>query len=174
MGPRSGATLIILGGLPGVGKTTVAREVADRLGAAHLRIDTIEQTLRRVAAIEDMRAIGYEVAYAVAADNLRAGRVVVADSVNPIELTRSAWRRVAVDAGAQGVEVELVCSDVDEHRRRVENRSTDVEGLKLPTWAAVQAREYEPWNADLCLDTSTHSAVEAAVRIVAALKPGSC
>nr|WP_246751941.1 AAA family ATPase [Bradyrhizobium diazoefficiens] len=38
--------LIVFGGLPGTGKTTVARELTQRLAATYLRIDTIEQTLR--------------------------------------------------------------------------------------------------------------------------------
>ena len=38
--------LIILGGLPGTGKTTIARELARQLGAEHLRIDSIEQAIR--------------------------------------------------------------------------------------------------------------------------------
>ena len=41
------ASLIVLAGLPGVGKTTVARLLAQQAAALHLRIDTIEQTLRR-------------------------------------------------------------------------------------------------------------------------------
>ena len=40
------AMLVVFGGLPGTGKTTLARQVADRLGATYLRIDTIEQALR--------------------------------------------------------------------------------------------------------------------------------
>jgi predicted kinase len=37
--------LIILGGLPATGKTTIARELARQLGAAHVRIDSIEQAI---------------------------------------------------------------------------------------------------------------------------------
>jgi DNA polymerase III delta prime subunit len=37
--------LIIFGGLPGVGKTTVARELARQIGALHLRIDSMEQAI---------------------------------------------------------------------------------------------------------------------------------
>ena len=39
--------LIVFSGLPGVGKTGIARELARTIGAVHLRIDSIEQALRR-------------------------------------------------------------------------------------------------------------------------------
>lgn len=38
--------LVIFSGLPAVGKTTMARELARQIGAAHLRIDSIEQAIR--------------------------------------------------------------------------------------------------------------------------------
>ena len=81
--------LIVLSGLPGVGKTTIARELACSLAAVYPRIDSIEQALRQAGlAVE---AEGYAVAHAVAADNLRAGQTVVADCVNPWPLTRDEW-----------------------------------------------------------------------------------
>ena len=59
--------LIILGGRPGSGKTSLARALAVRLGAVHLRIDSIEQALRR-AGDTDIGAAGYAVGQALAAD----------------------------------------------------------------------------------------------------------
>lgn len=107
---------------------------------------------------------GYAVAHRVAADQLAVGRDVVADAVNPIGVMRDAWRAVAEGAGARLVDVEVVCSDAAEHRRRVETRATDVPGLALPTWAAVRAREYHVWDRPrLVLDTAGRDA-DACVR----------
>lgn len=161
--------LIVLGGLPGVGKTTIAHALARATGAVHVRVDSIEQALRRSG--WKVEGEGYAVAYAVAADNVRLGRIVVADCVNPWPLTRSEWRAVAGRAGVRVVEVEIVCSDADEHRRRVEARTADLEGHALPTWAEVTARDYRPWEGDrLVLDTSRLD-VEASVRKIASLIP---
>ena len=139
--------LIVFGGLPGTGKTTLARAIARDMAATYLRIDAIEQALRFSGLITgDIGPAGYVVAYALAESNLKLGRSVVADSVNPIALTRDAWRRVAGEASAAVVEIEVVCSDPVEHRRRVEMRTVDVPGLVPPTWQEVVDRDYEPWD----------------------------
>jgi predicted kinase len=93
---ETGSMLIVLGGLPSTGKTTIARELARQLGAVHLRSDSIEQALRDYGvAGRSMDDAGYQAAYAIAADNLWIGRTVIADSVNPLPVTRDAWVAVA-------------------------------------------------------------------------------
>ena len=54
---------------------------------------------------------GYLVAYALAEANLVLRPDVVADSVNPLAVAQSAWRRVAANGSSPCVEIELVCSD---------------------------------------------------------------
>jgi len=158
------STLIVFGGLPGTGKTSLARAVAEEHSATYLRIDTIEQALRSSGVLvgDDVGPAGYLVAYKLAESNLLISRMVIADSVNPLAVTRDAWRQVAATTSSQIIEIEVVCSDITEHRRRVETRSVDVPGLALPCWQDVVDRDYEPWNRPrIVLDTAGCTIEEA-------------
>jgi len=98
---------------------------------------------------------------------VQLGLDVIVECVNPIALTRDSWLRTADEAGAGIVEVEVVCSDESEHRRRVETRTSDVQGLLLPTWAAVVGREYEPWSRKhVVVDSARMTASNAAQLIM--------
>jgi predicted kinase len=169
--PANVTRLIVFAGLPGSGKSSIARGLAGQLEAVWLRIDSIEQAIRESAiapgSVEDA---GYRAAYAVAEDNLRLGRVVIGDSVNGWMLTRNAWRDVGLRTGAQVVEVEILCTDLDEHRRRIETRASETPGLILPDWNAVIGRDYHPWDRDhVKVDTAGRSIAACVELVLAAL-----
>jgi predicted kinase len=162
-----GPGLIVFAGLPGTGKSAIAVPLAKRIHAAYLRIDTIEQSLVNSGELSAAPcAVGYLTGYALAADQLRVGISTVVECVNPLRTTREAWHQVAVEHHCWIIEVELICSDQDEHRRRVESRSSDIAGLILPTWQQVRERRYEPWDRDhLLIDTGITS-VDHAVECI--------
>jgi len=150
-------TLFIFSGLPGSGKTTLSQRLAQHSHAVHLRIDTIEQALRDLCNV-NVEGEGYRMAYRIAADNLRLGLDVIADSCNTTALTRRQWEHVATSNEAGFVNIEVQCSDTEEHRRRIESRTSTVEGLKLPDWQAVIDREYHDWSVDrVVVDTAKQS-----------------
>ncbi|WP_300629112.1 AAA family ATPase [Pseudomonas sp.] len=155
--------LIVFSGLPGTGKITIAGELARRMGAVYLRIDVIEQALRESGVLAgDVGAGGYRVATALALSNVRLGQPVVADCVNPVRESREAWRAVALATGVELIDIQVVCSDQQEHRRRVERRESDIPGLLPPTWPSVLAHEYEAWDKPpFTLDTAQLTPAQA-------------
>jgi predicted kinase len=167
--------LVVLGGLPATGKSTVAAVLVRRTGFAFVRVDRIEQAIIASTELEQpLGPVGYMIAYELAGEQLAHGVSVVAESVNPLAITRNAWRDVAASRGAGLVEVELICSDAAAHRHRAQSRHVDVPGLKPPEWAQITGREYEPWDRDhLVIDTAIQTPDDAAAAIAGAVGQAS-
>jgi predicted kinase len=163
--------LVVLGGLPGTGKTTLGKALAVKRSAAYVRVDEIEHALTCLAKLgPDIGAAGYVVAFAVAASNLRLGSLVIADSVNPVPESRQGWRDVAHGEAARLLEIEVICSNGVEHRRRVETRTADIAEFTLPSWSSVMRRDYVPWTSPrLVVDTALLTLDEAVVAVEAAI-----
>jgi predicted kinase len=142
----SSPCLYILGGLPGTGKSTLSQSLARHLRAVWLRIDTLEQSLRN------------------------QGLAVVADAVNPIAITRNAWRQVAQDGQCPYQELEIICSDAAIHRQRLLQRPDTVPGLARTPWQAVQTRTYEAWPTAYQLDTAHNTPAESLEQLLAHLQ----
>jgi predicted kinase len=156
--------LLLIGGLPGVGKTTVAREVARRIQGAHVRIDALEAGLVDLGLAPPGRvgAAGYGLALTVADTLLAGGATVIVDAVFPVAESRTPWTDLGRKHDAPTSWVRLVCGDPVEHRRRVEERASDLPGLICPDWGAVTGREVDVWaEPHTVVDTASGDPVSA-------------
>lgn len=143
--------LFIFSGLPGSGKSTVAKILSERLRAVYLRVDTVEQAIRSVS--EHSQKIGpegYFVLYELARENLKLGSNVVTDSVNDINLVRDAFRNIAISLNVPFLEIEILCSDKKQHRYRVENRRSDILGLTPQTGNKYNAVTMNHGTENIC------------------------
>jgi predicted kinase len=158
--------LYIFSGLPGSGKTSIASEMVKILKVSYFRVDTIEQGLRNLCSL-DVQGEGYGLTQRIAADNLKLGNDVVIDCVNPCELTRKEWEDVAIQNRADYINIEIVCSNQEEHRARSENREVDIEGLELPTWEEITARDYQEWKENrILIETSKKGIAECVQELI--------
>jgi predicted kinase len=161
------AVLYIFSGLPGAGKSTLAQYLANKLNAVYLRIDTIEWGLIDLCKF-NVPGEGYRLAYRIAEDNLKIGNNVISDQCNPFNFIRDEWNNVAIKNNCAYINIEIICSDKIEHKRRIENRNAENKNVII-TWEEVQKREtdvhnpiyYEPWEEEhLILDTANKSIEE--------------
>jgi len=109
------------------------------------------------------RGAGYCVAYALAEENLMLGRVVIADSVNPISLTRDAWRNVALRAGVKIVEALVVCSNPRKHELRISSRPV---GTRGSFWTEVRGRQFEAADQNAVVVDTADQSVEQCVAML--------
>ncbi len=150
--------LIVMAGLPGVGKSTLAQALARALRAALLPVDPVEAAMWR-AGVDRGQPTGlaaYVVVEAMASQQLALGSTVIVDAVNDVDEARQQWVDLARRHGLLPHFVEVVCSDAVTHRRRLEARRRNIEGFSEPTWESVQhrARRQAPWWHDrLVLDS---------------------
>ena len=166
--PTSRPKLIVFSGLPGVGKSTLARSVSERLNAVLLRVDRIEAGLL-YAGIPRSFETGLAAYLAVAEivrDHLGLRRTTVVDAVNGVVEARRMWRELATEFGANRYVVEVVVPDPVEHRRRVETRAPSTPPLPTPSWEEVVRREYVPWSEPVLTVDATRPVRENRERIV--------
>jgi len=157
--------LVLVTGLPGTGKSTIAGLAASLLGAPLVAHDWAMSGLRPFPAVETALdamgpsghgLVGWSLLRALAQSHLRRGSSVVLDGVArapQVEILRS----LADEEGAQLLIIMTECSDSAIHRSRVDGRRRDIPGWYELDWSTV-VRSRKSWDADLPVDLKIDSA----------------
>ena len=155
--------LIAMAGLPGVGKSTVARGLAERFPAVLINVDDIESSLVK-AEFERSFATGlasYLVAEQVARANLSLGSHVIVDAANSAGYARNIWTTLAREYRTQLLFVEVVCTDLTAHADRLATRPK-VPGQPRISFddVVVSYAESEPWGREPRWLVNTATAID--------------
>ncbi|KEI35716.1 AAA family ATPase [Allofrancisella frigidaquae] len=160
----------IFSGLPGVGKTTLAKNIAKYINAVYYRIDTIEHYLKKEYS-DNLTKQGYELAFFLAKENLELGNNVVIDCCNPVNESRKLWNKLSELNFTEIVNIEVLCSDKRIHRNRVELRFEENKN-KYPSWQDVLDREYQDWSDKkvITVDTANMKIDDSLEQLIKLLK----
>jgi len=151
-------SLIVMSGLPGTGKSTLAERIAQRLELPVLSVDPIESAIITSGIPQSFETglAAYLVAAALASEQLKLGISVIIDAVNAEEEGKDVWRKLAEKHHLAMTILEVLVSDQTVHRKRVESRVRNLHGFREVTWERVEDRRKSstPWaEPTLRLDT---------------------
>ncbi len=147
--PHGTPALIVLMGLPGVGKSHCARLICGRLGAAHVASDELRSRLFIAAsyADEENRAV-FAAATALIDALLDEGHRVVVDATNLIARNRAGTVEVARRRGIPITYVRVTASDEDARGRLASRRSGRAPGdhseADEPVYERMRTQPFEP------------------------------
>jgi predicted kinase len=175
--PRAGiVALVLIGGLPGTGKSTLADAVADSLGWAVLSSDLIRKELAGIAPLADGRAVFGTGLYTLewtartyaellgrAEVLLARGESVILDASWSSAELRSAAAGLAREQGAYLVELRCAASP-ELARRRLQARLPGPSDAR-PEIAAKLAASAAPWPTATVIDTELGGAAGASARL---------
>jgi predicted kinase len=147
--PHGKPALILVMGLPGVGKSHCARLLCDRLRAAHVASDELRSRLFIAAsyADEENRAV-FAAATALVDGLLEEGHRVVVDATNLIARNRAGTVEAAKRRGIPVIYVRVTAPDEDARERlasrRVARAPGDHSEADEPIYERMRAQPFEP------------------------------
>jgi predicted kinase len=163
--------VVVVAGLPGTGKSTLAERVATTIGAPVFAGDWLLGAIAPYGVLNgldrsSLLGLSYDLLGTLVTRQLLLGQSAVVDYLlNDAAVSR--WRESAARFGACMVVVECVCSDRDLHRRRVVGRKRGIPGWHEVDWEHVERMrvEFPPLGVkDLTVDAV--NAVEDNARLV--------
>lgn len=147
--PAGRAVLVLLMGLPGVGKSHCGRLLAARLSAAHVATDHLRSRLFIAASYTpDENEAVFGIAEALVDELLGEGHAIVLDATHLVARNRAPAERVAAARGAPVYHV-LVTADDEATRERIAARGTaraahDHSDADVRVYELMRARGFEP------------------------------
>ena len=139
--------LLVFTGLPGCGKTTLARRVANALSIPLLSKDRVQSALVQQNLAPRATADGYLLILNLAEEQLSLGVSCILDAVFPLPGFRQSLEEIATRHGARLRVIHCICSDEFVWKQRMQGRTQYHDYWTPVGWEEVERLKaiYEPW-----------------------------
>lgn len=127
------SSIIIIGGIPGTGKTTIANALSKKIDAPVFTKDLLEAAIVRsgIVSTGELKGVGYELLAVLAKNELNLGRSAILDCIASSNSIKRFWSGLT----NQRVKyIECVCSNRELHKTRIESRVRGIPGWYEITW----------------------------------------
>lgn len=146
------STLVLITGLPGVGKSTLAEAVGQRSGVPVFALDWLLGAAVQSAACQpdaDLGELGRQLLLMLAHRQFLFGQSAIVDAPGHEPAWRAPFLALAAADEVQLRIVEVRCPDEAVHRARVTGRSRGIPGWHEFTWSHVErvGLRWQPWPA---------------------------
>jgi len=149
------AKVILVCGLPGSGKSTLADELAKALGLPLFSKDILEASIVESGALkaDQLNGAGYTLLRNLVDEHLNRKASVIVDFIADKNRVNDLWPELLTK---DLVVIECICTDKEEHKRRIETRQRNIKGWYELSWSQVEeiSKKYTSLVSDrLVLDT---------------------
>ena len=150
--------IIVVSGLPGSGKSTIAEAIAKKIHSPLLSVDPVESSILKSGISRSFESglAAYIVVQTLASEQLKLDMSVIIDAVNPVQEARDIWHVLEVKHNAKLFIIECLL-DEQIHKQRLHDRIRNMHRIPEVTWEDIEKRkkEYIPWKEKrLILDTA--------------------
>lgn len=147
--------IVLIGGIPGTGKTTLSKEISNCLGIPYFNKDLLESALieKNSCSPQELNGVGYVLMERIALSELKFGRSVILDCVASSKRVHEHWTSFKTKDIRY---IECVCSDRELHKSRLESRERNIPSWYELTWSDIEniLIGYEPcFEERLCIDS---------------------
>lgn len=159
--------LIMFSGLPGTGKTALARQVAAYTRLPLLAKDRVQRALRDHTPDSDP-ASGYYLLQDLADEQIALGMGAVLDAVYPMPEFRDAAREMVESYRGRMYAIYCHCSDEAIWRELIRNRTSFIPGWDPVGWSEVERlrQMFVPWGPNEALMVDAVNSLDANLEAV--------